>query len=62
MDKFVPKEKLSKKEKKRLAAEKRTVWTFSPTTRKIDSRKIYNRKRISRTGHDDGREFSFAAG
>ena len=54
MDKFVPKEKLSKKARKQMAAEKRTVWKFSPVTQKIDSKKIYNRKKNSRARYDDG--------
>ena len=56
MNRFVPKEKMSKKAKKRLAAEKRTTWAFSPASKKVDSKKRYNRKRISRAGYDDGRE------
>ena len=56
MDKFVPKEKMSKKAQKIMAAERRGTWAFSPVTKKIDSKKIYNRKRISRTRYDDGRE------
>ena len=43
MDKFIPKEKLGKKAKKKLAAENRITWAFSPTTRKLESKKIYNR-------------------
>ena len=54
MTRFVPREKLGKKAKKKMAAEKRTTWAFSPVTRKIESKKIYNRKRISRTSCDDG--------
>ena len=57
MNRQVPREKMSKKARKKLAAEKRTVWDFSPVTRKIESKTIYNRKKISRTGYDDhGRE------
>ena len=52
MGKFVPKEKMSKKAKKQAAAEKRLTWAFSPVTRRIDSKKTYNRKRISRTDYD----------
>ena len=54
MDKFVSKEKLGKKARKKMDAEKRTTWAFSPVTRKIDSKKLYNRKRISHTRYDDG--------
>ena len=54
MDRFVPRDKLSKKERKKRDAEKRNTWAFSPVTRKIESKKLYNRKRISRTDRDDG--------
>ena len=56
MERFIPREKLSKKAKKKLAAKKRITWTFSPVTRKVESKRVYNRKRISRA-EDDGREF-----
>ncbi len=52
MNKFVPRSKMGKKARKKLDAEKRTSWAFSPVTRKIESKKIYNRKRISRTDYD----------
>ena len=48
MDKFIPKKKMSKKARKLLAAKSRKTWAFSPVTRTVDSRKIYNRKKISR--------------
>ena len=54
MTKFVPKKKMSKKARRKLAAEKRNTWDFSPVTRRIENKKAYNRKRISRTGYDDG--------
>ena len=59
MDKFIPKEKMSKKAKKKIAAEQRGTWAFSPVTRKIDSKKLYNRKRISRARYDDSTRDSF---
>lgn len=59
MDKFVPKEKMSKKAQKKMAAERRGTWAFSPITKRIDSKKTYNRKRISRTRYDDSREILF---
>ena len=54
MKKIVSKAKLSKKARKKLNAEKRTTWTFSPVTRRVESKKIYNRKKISRTDQEDG--------
>ena len=53
MEKFIPREKLGKKAKKALDRPKRTVWDFSPVTQKIDSKKIYNRKKTARARKDD---------
>ena len=54
MKKIVSKAKLSKKARKKLNAEKRSTWSFSPVTRRVESKKIYNRKKISRTDQEDG--------
>ena len=54
MKKIISKTKLSKKARKKLHAEKRPTWTFSPVTRRVESKKIYNRKKISRTDQEDG--------
>ena len=54
MKKIISKAKLSKKARKKFNAEKRTTWTFSPVTRRVESKKIYNRKKISRTDQEDG--------
>lgn len=46
MEKFVPFEKLSKKEQKKLSALKRRGWNgLNPVTRKSENPKAYNRKR-----------------
>ena len=45
MAKFVSREKLSKKARKELDSQKRIVWSFSPTTKKVESKKLYNRKK-----------------
>ena len=50
---FVPKDKLSKKAQKELNRRRRTMWDFSPVTRTVDSRKVYNRKRNTRDRQDD---------
>ena len=60
MKKLIPKDKLSKKARKKLAAERRGTWSFSPVTRTVDSKKTYNRKRIPRTRYDDGSGESFS--
>ena len=44
MDKFIPREKLGKKARKELDRQRRATWPFSPTTRKVESKKRYNRK------------------
>lgn len=53
MARFVPKEKLSKKARKELAAQQRATWAFSPITKKIENKKLYNRNKKSHAGRDD---------
>ena len=53
MAKFISREKLSKKARKELDNQKRTVWAFSPTTKKVESKKLYNRKKSARAWKDD---------
>ena len=53
MAKFVSREKLSKKARKKLDNQKRTVWAFSPTTRKVESKKLYSRKKSARAWKND---------
>ena len=50
---FVPKDKLSKKAQKELNRQRRTMWEFSPVTKTVDSKKLYNRKRNARDRYDD---------
>ena len=45
MTKFIPREKMSRKARKELDQSQRTFWTVPPATRKIESKKHYNRKR-----------------
>ena len=60
MAKFIPKEKLSKKAQKELNRLRRVTWGFSPATKKVDSRKIYSRKRKARNRDDYGLGCFFA--
>ena len=53
MAKFISREKLSKKARKELDNQKRAVWAFSPTTRKVDSKKLYSRKKSAHAWKDD---------
>ena len=60
MKKFIPKEKLGKKARKQLDTEQRSTWAFSPVTKKVESKKLYNRKRKAHDRYDDyGMGFSF---
>jgi len=60
MKKFIPREKLGKKARKQLADGQRTTWAFSPVTKKVESKKLYNRKRKARDRYDDcGMGFSY---
>ena len=46
MEKFIPYEKLSKKEKRKLDLAKRQTWgNLNPVTRKPENSKAYNRKK-----------------
>ena len=52
--KFVPFEKRSKKETRRLNAQKRSGWGgLNPVTRKPQNPKAYNRKKVPKIGKDD---------
>ena len=60
MKKFIPKEKLGKKARKQLDTKQRSTWTFSPVTKKVESKKLYNRKRKAHDRYDDyGMGFSY---
>ena len=49
MEKFIPYEKLSKKERRKIDALSRGSWgAMSPVTRKVESRKVYKRKKAGR--------------
>ncbi len=56
---FIPKEKLSKKARRELNAARRTLWVVSPIPKKVESKKVYNRKKSARLYREDtGRIFS----
>lgn len=50
---FIPREKLSKKARKRLDSEHRVSWMFSPVSRKVESKKAYSRKRKTHDRYND---------
>ena len=53
MAKFISREKLSKKARKELDNQKLAVWAFSPTTRKVESKKLYNRRKSAHAWKND---------
>ena len=58
MDKFIPPEKRSKKEQKKLAAAKRRTWgDMSPVTRTVPNGKAYNRKKLKNDERRSSRNF-----
>ena len=57
MTRFIPREKLSKKARRELDGRRRAVWLYSPITKKIESKKIYNRKKSHVRFEDDGMGF-----
>ena len=52
MTNFVEKKKLSKKAQRELNKQKRQTWDFSPVTRTVESKKVYNRKRLGKPGEE----------
>ena len=53
MVRFVPKGKMSKKARKELNRQRRVTWEFSPATKTVESKKIYNRKKNSCDRQED---------
>ena len=53
MARFIPREKLSKKARKELNRQRRVVWEFSPVTKAVENRKLYNRKKSSHDRQED---------
>lgn len=53
MAKFVSREKLSKKARKELDNQNRAVWAFSSTTKKVESKKLYNRRKSAHAWKSD---------
>ena len=54
MTKYVPYEKLSKKQRKALNARRRETWAISPVTRKPANPRAYNRKKAQNWKSDSG--------
>ncbi len=53
MIKFIPYEKLSKKQKRKIDQKRRGSWgNLNPVTRRSESKKIYNRAKSKRSASD----------
>ena len=59
MERFTPYEKLSKKSRRALDAQRRETWPISPVTRKSKNPKAYNRKKARKWMQDDPSSVSF---
>ena len=45
---FIPRDKMSKRARRKLDAQNRTTWNFNPTTKVVKSKKVYDRKKQHR--------------
>lgn len=53
MKRFIPREKLGKRARKQLDSGQRITWSLPPVTKKVESKKLYNRKRKAHDRYDD---------
>ena len=61
MDRFIPRDKLSRRAKKALDSRRRILWEQSPVTRRIESKKVYDRKKDPRREQPyEGLSFCFS--
>ena len=54
MARFIEESKLSKRARKELNAARRKTWDVNPISRKVESKKLYNRKRKPCSRYEDG--------
>lgn len=53
MEKFIPKEKMSKKARRALEQARRNTWgAVNPITRRVENKKAYNRKKVRMERND----------
>jgi hypothetical protein len=53
MERYIPYDKMSKKQKKEWDSKQRTLWGGNPVTRKTENNKHYNRKKVQRIDKSD---------
>ena len=59
MDRFIPREKMSKKARKEHDSKNRTIWGISPVTKLKENKKLYKRKKAHHDGTFNGESFLF---
>ncbi|MBR0160276.1 MAG: hypothetical protein IJQ02_03125 [Oscillospiraceae bacterium] len=59
MEKFVPYEKLSKKQRRAVDANRREMWSISPVTRRPENPRAYKREKTRKRMFDDSSSVSF---
>ena len=52
MEKFIPYDKLSKKKKRELNAQRRSIWDVNPVTRRPENPKAYTRRKARKMDYD----------
>jgi hypothetical protein len=53
MEKFITRKKMNKNARRKLDRARRNTWgMISPITQKIESKKVYNRKKVRQEGND----------
>ena len=62
MERFIPYEKLSKKEKRKVDLARRGTWNVNPVTRMSENPKAYNRKKADKQWSDPGAYLPFGLG
>lgn len=53
MPTMIPRSKMSKKARRELDARQRNTWQTSPVTKRVESAKRYDRRKMARVRYDD---------
>ena len=53
MPTMIPRSKMSKKARRELDARRRNTWQTSPVTKRVESAKRYDRRKMARVRYDD---------
>ena len=61
MTRMIPRSKMSKKARRELDARRRNTWQTSPVTKRVESAKRYDRRKMARVRYDDSGAGFFCA-